>query len=166
MCGSPTGLQRPWSSSRMSRRKLQPGSGLPRWALSHYVFDDGNLVVAHAGTTEELAGRASGRCATSAFSARRLGKLMNSACRFVTTGLPTTEDRRLSSTATRRSRPEWLNGRSISTPAVCLAALTALRYPELEIISVPSHQMYAVPARAIPARNHVGVAGAAPPMNS
>src|SRR6266536_3255130 len=44
--------------------------------------------------------------------------------------------------------PEWLNGTiNIDTGCVFGGRLTALRYPELELVSVPAARTYAVPAK-------------------
>ncbi len=46
--------------------------------------------------------------------------------------------------------PEWLN-RTINIDTGCVfgGKLTALRYPEGELVSVPAHRVYAVPARPL-----------------
>ena len=61
MCKSPTAWRTRW-------QQLEKGaSGIPRelskfldGLVSHYVFDDGKLVVAHAGMKESMQGRGSG----------------------------------------------------------------------------------------------------------
>lgn len=68
--------------------------------VGHYVLDGGGLVVAHAGMKEGMQGRASGRCATSRFSARRRGRRTSSGCRCATTGPRSTGAGRRSCTGT------------------------------------------------------------------
>lgn len=45
-------------------------------------------------------------------------------------------------------QPEWLN-RTINVDTGCVfgGRLTALRYPELDLVSVPARQVYAAPRR-------------------
>ena len=72
--------------------------------ISHYVFDDGKLVVAHAGMKEEMQGRGSGRFARLRSSARPPERRTISGFRFATTGRRTIVERRRWSTGTRRSQ--------------------------------------------------------------
>ena len=118
--------------------------------VSHYVFDDGNLVVAHAGMREEMQGRGSGRVRDFAL----FGETTGETDEF---GLPV----RYNWAAEYRGRatvvyghtpvpePEWLN-RTINIDTGCVfgGRLTALRYPELELVSVAAHRVYAEPVRA------------------
>ncbi|HEX8235954.1 MAG TPA: polynucleotide kinase-phosphatase [Abditibacteriaceae bacterium] len=117
--------------------------------VSHYVFDDGKLVVAHAGLKEELQGRGSGTVRAFAL----FGETTGETDEF---GLPV----RYNWAAEYRGRatvvyghtpvpePEWLNGTiNIDTGCVFGGKLTALRYPEMEILSVPAAQIYAEPSR-------------------
>jgi protein phosphatase len=117
--------------------------------ISHYVFDGGKLVVAHAGMKEEMQGRGSGKVRDFAL----FGETTGETDEF---GLPV----RYNWAAEYRGRatvvyghtpipePEWLN-RTINIDTGCVfgGKLTALRYPELELISVPSAKIYAEPAR-------------------
>jgi len=119
--------------------------------VSHYVFDDGNLVVAHAGMKEEMQGRGSG--AVRAFA--QYGETTGESDEF---GLPI----RYNWAAEYRGRamvvyghtpvpePEWLN-RTINIDTGCVfgGKLTALRYPERELVSVAARHVYAVPARPL-----------------
>ena len=124
--------------------------------VSHYVLDDGNLVVAHAGMTEEMAGRTSG--AVRAFAL--YGETTGETDEF---GLPI----RLNWAAGYRGaatvvyghtpvpRAEWLNDTiNLDTGCVFGGALTALRYPEKKCVSVPSVKMYAKPARPLIPATH------------
>lgn len=119
--------------------------------ISHYVLDDGKLVVAHGGLREEMQGRGSG--AVRSFCL--YGKTTGETDEF---GLPV----RYNWAAEYRGRatvvyghtpvpePEWLNHTiNIDTGCVFGGQLTALRYPEKELVSVPARQTYFEPAKPI-----------------
>src|SRR3984885_5441955 len=113
--------------------------------VSHYVLDDGKLVVAHAGMREEMQGRGSGKVREFALYGETPGKTE----KF---GLPV----RYNWAAEYRGRatvvyghtpvpePEWLN-RTINIDTGCVfgGKFSALRYPEKELASVPAKQTYA-----------------------
>ena len=116
---------------------------------SHYVLDDGRLVVAHAGLKESLQGRGSGKVRDFAMYGETTGETDEF-------GLPV----RYNWAAEYRGRamvvyghtpvpePEWLNNTiCIDTGCVFGGKLTALRYPEKELISVPAMQTYYAPAK-------------------
>jgi protein phosphatase len=112
--------------------------------VSHYVLDGGRLVVAHAGMKQEMQGRASGRV----FAFALYGETTGESDEF---GLPVrynwAADYRGSATVvyghTPVHRPEWLNNTiNIDTGCVFGGQLTALRYPELELVSVPARRTY------------------------
>ena len=117
--------------------------------VSHYVLDDGKLVVAHAGMKEEMQGRGSGAVREFAL----FGETTGETDEF---GLPI----RYNWAAEYRGKamvvyghtpvpePEWFN-RTINIDTGCVfgGKLTALRYPERELVSVPATETYAVPAR-------------------
>jgi protein phosphatase len=124
--------------------------------VSHYVFDEGKLVVAHAGMKETMQGRGSGKVREFAL----FGETTGETDEF---GLPVRypwakEYRGRAMVVyghTPVPEPEWLN-RTIDIDTGCVfgGKLTALRYPELELISVPARQTYAQPARPfIPAED-------------
>jgi protein phosphatase len=112
--------------------------------VSHYVFDDGKLVVAHAGMKEEMQGRGSGKVRDFALYGETTGETDEY-------GLPV----RYNWAAEYRGKamvvyghtpvaePEWLN-RTINIDTGCVfgGKLTALRYPERELVSVPALQTY------------------------
>jgi protein phosphatase len=117
--------------------------------VSHYVFDQGRLVVAHAGMKEDMQGRGSGKVRDFAL----FGETTGETDEF---GLPV----RYNWAAEYRGQatvvyghtpvpdPEWLN-RTINIDTGCVfgGRLTALRWPEKELVSVPAGARYAEPAR-------------------
>ena len=117
--------------------------------VSHYVLDDGNLVVAHAGMKESMQGRGSGKVRDFALYGETTGETDEF-------GLPVRHDW----AAEYRGRatvvyghtpvpaPEWLN-RTVNVDIGCVfgGALTALRYPEREFVSVPARRTYCEPLR-------------------
>jgi protein phosphatase len=117
--------------------------------VSHYVFDDGRLVVAHAGMKEEMQGRGSGRVRDFALYGETTGETDEF-------GLPV----RYNWAAEYRGpalvvyghtpvpEAEWLN-RTINIDTGCVfgGKLTALRYPEKELASVPARHTYCEPVR-------------------
>jgi protein phosphatase len=119
--------------------------------VSHYVLDDGKLVVAHAGMKQEMQGRGSGRVREFALFGETTGETDE-------LGLPV----RYNWAADYRGRalvvyghtpngdPEWLNGTlCIDTGCVFGGHLTALRYPEKELVSVPAAKVYYEPVRPL-----------------
>jgi len=119
--------------------------------VSHYVLDDGKLVVAHAGMREEMQGRGSGKVREFALYGETTGETDEF-------GLPV----RYNWAAEYRGRatvvyghtpvpqPDWLN-RTINIDTGCVfgGSLTALRYPEKELVSVPARATYAQPVRPL-----------------
>lgn len=119
--------------------------------VSHYVLDDGKLVVAHAGLKEELQGRASSRVRDFALYGETTGETDEF-------GLPirynwAIEYRGEAAVVyghTPVPQPEWLNNTiNVDTGCVFGGVLTALRYPERELVSVPARKEYAKPARPL-----------------
>jgi len=117
--------------------------------VSHYVLDDGKLIVAHAGMKETMQGRGSGAVRDFALYGETTGETDEF-------GLPV----RHNWAAEYRGRaavvyghtpvpePEWLNHTlNIDTGCVFGGKLTALRYPENELVSVPARQTYAGPRK-------------------
>ena len=117
--------------------------------VSHYVFDDGHLVVAHAGMKEEMQGRGSAKVRDFAL----FGETTGETDEF---GLPVrynwaSEYRGRASVVyghTPVPEPEWLN-RTINIDTGCVfgGRLTALRWPEKELVSVAALGTYADPIR-------------------
>jgi protein phosphatase len=121
--------------------------------VSHYVLDGGRLVVAHAGLREEMHGR--GAAAVREFCL--YGETTGETDEF---GLPVrynwASEYRGKATVvyghTPVPGPEWLNNTvNIDTGAVFGGALTALRYPEREFVSIAAAREYSVPIRPITA---------------
>jgi protein phosphatase len=117
--------------------------------VSHYVLDGGKLVVAHAGMKAEMQGRGSGKVREFALYGETTGETDDF-------GLPIRYDwasqyRGTSAVVyghTPIPAPEWLNGTiNIDTGCVFGGKLTALRWPERELVSVPSLAAYAESAR-------------------
>lgn len=112
--------------------------------VSHYVLDEGRLVVAHAGMKEEMQGRGSGEVRSFAL----FGETTGETDEF---GLPVrynwAADYRGKAIVvyghTPVAEPQWLN-RTINIDTGCVfgGKLTALRYPERELVSVPALKTY------------------------
>ena len=127
--------------------------------VSHYVFDGGNLVVAHAGMQEDMQGRSS--AAVRSFSL--YGETTGETDEF---GLPIrynwASDYRGSAAVVYGHTPvpeaEWLNNTiCIDTGCVFGGKLTALRYPERELVQVQAKETYFEPVRPLrPARDDDG----------
>ena len=119
--------------------------------ISHYVLDDGDLVVAHAGIKSEYQGRASARVRDFCLYGETTGEKDEF-------GLPiranwAAEYRGKATVVyghTAVVEPEWLN-RTINIDTGCVfgGKLTALRYPERELVSVPSARVYYEPVRPL-----------------
>ena len=117
--------------------------------VSHYVFDEGKLVVAHAGMKEAMQGRGSGKVREFALFGETTGETdeFGLPIRY-----PWAQEYRGRAMVVYGHTPvpeaEWLN-RTIDIDTGCVfgGKLTALRYPELELISVPARHTYAQPAR-------------------
>lgn len=119
--------------------------------VSHYVLDDGKLVVAHAGMKAEYQGRSSRRVRDFALFGESTGETdeFGLPIRY-----PWAQDYRGSAMVVYGHTPvpeaEWLN-RTINLDTGCVfgGRLTALRYPELELVSVPAAREYAAPIRPL-----------------
>jgi polynucleotide kinase-phosphatase len=117
--------------------------------VSHYVYDDAKLVVAHAGMKAEMQGRGSGKVRDFALYGETTGETDEF-------GLPVrwnwAAEYRGPAIVVYGHTPvpeaEWLN-RTINIDTGCVfgGRLTALRYPEQELVAVPAAATYAEPAR-------------------
>ncbi|QFU86236.1 polynucleotide kinase-phosphatase [Amycolatopsis sp. YIM 10] len=119
--------------------------------IAHYVLDGGKLVVAHAGLPERFHGRASGRVRSTAL----FGETSGETDEF---GLPVrypwARDYRGHATVLYGHTPtpevEWVNGTlCLDTGCVFGGKLTALRYPEREVVSVPAKKVWYEPVRPL-----------------
>jgi len=117
--------------------------------VSHYVFDGGNLVVAHAGLPESMQGRGSGRVRDFALYGDTTGETDEYG---LPVRYPWAQEYRGRAMVvyghTPVPEPEWLN-RTICIDTGCVfgGRLTALRYPERELVSVPAAATYYQPAK-------------------
>ncbi len=119
---------------------------------SHYFLDAGRLVVSHAGSKRSHHGRESKRILDFALYGDTTGKTDSH-------GLPERLNWALDYQGatlvvhghTPVAEPKWVNESvNIDTGCVYGGYLTALRYPEREIISEPAQQEYSVSSRPLP----------------
>jgi len=119
--------------------------------ISHLWLDGGNLVVAHAGLKEDMHGRGSGAVRAFAMFGETTGEIDEF-------GLPV----RLNWAAEYRGKAavvyghtptptaEWINNTiCVDTGCVFGGKLTALRYPERELVEVPAARVYMEPVRPL-----------------
>jgi protein phosphatase len=133
--------------------------------VSHYVFDDGRLVVAHAGMKEAMQGRGSARVREFALYGETTGESDDF-------GLPVrhnwASDYRGRAAVVYGHTPvpeaKWVN-RTINIDTGCVfgGKLTALRYPEMALVAVPALRTYCEPVRPfIPAEDAASASSAEP----
>ncbi|MFF1613899.1 polynucleotide kinase-phosphatase [Amycolatopsis sp. NPDC058278] len=126
--------------------------------IAHYVLDGGKLVVAHAGLPERYHGRASGRVRSMALYGDTTGETDEYG---LPVRLPWAHDYRGSAMVlyghTPTLEPEWVNNTMcLDTGAVFGGKLTALRYPEREVVSVKAHRVWYEPVRPLDASRPLG----------
>ncbi|MBJ7291240.1 polynucleotide kinase-phosphatase [Williamsia sp.] len=119
--------------------------------VAHYLLDDGKLVVAHAGLKEKYHGRASGRVRAFALYGDTSGETDEFG---LPVRYPWADDYRGSATVlyghTPIPEPEWVNNTlCLDTGCVFGGSLTALRYPERELVSVPATGVHYAPVRPL-----------------
>src|SRR5204863_7371023 len=119
--------------------------------VSHYVLDQGRLVVAHAGMKESMQGRGSGAVRDFALYGETTGEIDEF-------GLPVRADwaagYRGSTTVvyghTPVVRADWVNNTlCIDTGCVFGGKLTALRWPEKELVEVAAERTWYDPVRPL-----------------
>jgi protein phosphatase len=120
--------------------------------ISHYVLDGGKLVVAHAGLPERLQGRASGRVREFCLYGQTTGETDEFG---LPVRYPWASDYRGAAMVlyghTPVPEPEWVNKTMcLDTGCVFGGRLTALRYPEREIVATPAARVYYAPAKPFP----------------
>jgi hypothetical protein len=120
---------------------------------SHYVMDGGRLVVAHAGLSEDLHGRTSGKVRSFAMYGDTTGETDEFG---LPVRYPWAQDYRGKAMVVYGHTPvlqaEWLNHTiCVDTGCVFGGRLTALRYPEKELVSVPARREHYAPSRPLAA---------------
>ncbi|MET9412681.1 polynucleotide kinase-phosphatase [Streptomyces klenkii] len=119
--------------------------------VSHYVLDDGKLVVCHAGLPEKYHGRTSGRVRSHALYGDTTGETDEFG---LPVRYPWAEDYRGRAAVVYGHTPNpsatWLNNTiCLDTGAVFGGKMTALRWPERELVDVPAEQVWYEPARPL-----------------
>ncbi|MEV0994901.1 polynucleotide kinase-phosphatase [Nonomuraea sp. NPDC050202] len=121
--------------------------------LSHYRLDGGRLVVAHAGLKEEYHGRASGRVRAFALYGDTTGETDEYG---LPVRYPWADEYRGRAMVvyghTPTPHPEWVNNTiCLDTGVVFGGHLTALRYPERQLVQVPAEKVWYEPAKPLSA---------------
>ncbi|MYV40644.1 polynucleotide kinase-phosphatase, partial [Streptomyces sp. SID1328] len=119
--------------------------------VSHYVLDGGRLVVCHAGLPEKYHGRTSGRVRSHALYGETTGETDEFG---LPVRYPWAEDYRGRAAVVYGHTPvpeaTWLNNTiCLDTGAVFGGKLTALRWPEREIVDVPAERTWYEPVRPL-----------------
>lgn len=119
--------------------------------VSHYVLDEGRLVVCHAGLPEKYHGRTSGRVRSHALYGDTTGETDEFG---LPVRYPWAEEYRGRAAVVYGHTPvptaTWLNNTiCLDTGAVFGGRLTALRWPERELVDVPAEQVWYEPSRPL-----------------
>ncbi|MFI5686501.1 polynucleotide kinase-phosphatase [Streptomyces sp. NPDC051636] len=119
--------------------------------VSHYVLDGGRLVVCHAGLPEKYHGRTSGRVRSHALYGDTTGETDEFG---LPVRYPWAEDYRGRAAVVYGHTPvpeaTWLNNTiCLDTGAVFGGKLTALRWPERELVDVPAERVWYEPAKPL-----------------
>ncbi|MBB1243828.1 polynucleotide kinase-phosphatase [Streptomyces durbertensis] len=126
--------------------------------ISHYVLDGGRLVVAHAGLPEKYHNRTSGRVRAHALYGDTTGETDEFG---LPVRYPWAEDYRGRAAVVYGHTPvpdaAWLNNTiCLDTGCVFGGALTALRWPERELVDVPAERVWYEPVRPLGAGSPSG----------
>ncbi|OLR90039.1 polynucleotide kinase-phosphatase [Actinokineospora bangkokensis] len=124
--------------------------------IAHYVLDGGRLVVAHAGLPEHYHRRASGKVRSFALYGDTTGETDEYG---LPVRYPWAEDYRGRAMVLYGHTPtpeaEWVNNTMcLDTGVVFGGKLTALRYPERQVVSVPAHQTWYEPVKPLAVARH------------
>ncbi|MEI5135337.1 polynucleotide kinase-phosphatase [Streptomyces libani] len=119
--------------------------------VSHYVLDGGGLVVCHAGLPEKYHGRTSGRVRSFALYGDTTGETDEFG---LPVRYPWAEDYRGRAAVvyghTPTPRATWLNNTlCLDTGCVFGGAMTALRWPERELVDVPAERVWYEPTKPL-----------------
>ncbi|MEU4129704.1 polynucleotide kinase-phosphatase [Streptomyces wuyuanensis] len=119
--------------------------------VSHYVLDEGRLVVCHAGLPEKYHGRTSGRVRSHALYGDTTGETDEFG---LPVRYPWAEDYRGRAAVVYGHTPvptaSWVNNTiCLDTGAVFGGKLTALRWPERELVDVPAEQVWYEPVKPL-----------------
>jgi protein phosphatase len=139
------------------KRFKQESQAFLETLVNHYVLDEGRLVIAHAGIQEEMFGKNSDRIWSFTLYGQTSGKTDEY-------GLPVRGDwaqgYRGSALIVYGHTPvteaRWVNNTvNLDTGCVFGGQLTALRYPEREIVSVPAKKVYYQSSRPFPPNQYI-----------
>ncbi|MFE4536958.1 polynucleotide kinase-phosphatase [Streptomyces scopuliridis] len=119
--------------------------------VSHYVLDGGKLVVCHAGLPEKYHGRTSGRVRSHALYGDTTGETDEFG---LPVRYPWAEEYRGRAAVVYGHTPvpktSWINNTlCLDTGAVFGGGMTALRWPEREIVDIPAERVWYEPARPL-----------------
>jgi polynucleotide kinase-phosphatase len=119
--------------------------------VSHLVLDGGRLIVAHAGLKEQYHGRASGRVRAFALYGETTGETDEYG---LPVRYPWAQEYRGRAMVLYGHTPvpavEWVNNTAcLDTGCVFGGALSAMRYPEREVVQVPAEQVWYEPVRPL-----------------
>ncbi|QGZ51475.1 polynucleotide kinase-phosphatase [Streptomyces sp. QHH-9511] len=119
--------------------------------VSHYILDEGKLVVCHAGLPEKYHGRTSGRVRSHALYGDTTGETDEFG---LPVRYPWAEEYRGRAAVVYGHTPvpntSWINNTiCLDTGAVFGGKMTALRWPERELVDVPAEKVWYEPARPL-----------------
>ncbi|MGW6417172.1 polynucleotide kinase-phosphatase [Streptomyces sp. NPDC055055] len=119
--------------------------------VSHYVLDGGALVVCHAGLPEKYHGRTSGRVRSHALYGETTGETDEFG---LPVRYPWAEEYRGRATVVYGHTPvpttSWVNNTiCLDTGAVFGGKMTALRWPERELVDVPAERVWYEPVKPL-----------------